>query len=318
MSKKFLSVCLNPTIQNTLVFDRLEIDHVNRAKIFRTDASGKGINVTRVLSQSGADVMHLTHAGGPNRDWFLSLCAADGLDIRWVDSHSEVRICATAIDSGESTTTELVEEARQVSMETEAKALSLFDELIREVDVLIVSGTKAAGYSAAVIPSMVERASKRGVLSILDIKGADLVASLPFKPAVVKPNIHEFLASFPAPEGIVAVPSALRAYVRNYARSWRERYATELVVTRGSESIWFNENNEAAEEWVVPVKAVNNIGSGDSFTAGVALVLAAGGSLREAVRQGARLGALNAARLKPGSIVADAEDSAVVKMRDSQ
>lgn len=72
---------------------------MNRANIARTDASGKGVNVARVLSQLGAHAVHLTHAGGPNRDWFLSLCAADGLSVEWADSGSEVRICTTVIDS---------------------------------------------------------------------------------------------------------------------------------------------------------------------------------------------------------------------------
>ena len=302
MAKKFLSVCLNPTIQNTLLFDRLQVDRVNRARYYRTDASGKGVNVTRVLSQRGAAVTHLTHAGGSNKDWFLSLCASDGLDVRYVESESDVRICTTAIDSAEGTTTELVEEALPVSESTEERLLALFDELIRESEALIISGTKAAGYSPSAIPEMVRRASSLGVLTVLDIKGADLVASLPFKPAVVKPNVHEFFASFPPSASVLASATAMRAYAGDYARSWKERYSTELVLTRGSESVWFNEGGIPVEEPVVPVKALNNIGSGDAFTAGVVYVLAKGGSLREAVREGARLGALNAARLKPGSI----------------
>ena len=73
-------------------------------------------------------------------------------------------------------------------------------------------------------------------------------------------------------------------------------------MTRGSAPVWFNEEGRAAEEPVQPVEAINPTGSGDSFTAGLALVLSGGGSLREAIREGSRLGALNAANLKPGSI----------------
>ena len=316
MPAKFLVVCLNPVIQKTLVFDKLAIDHVNRARIVRTDASGKGVNVARVLSQRGADVTHLTHAGGPNRDWFLALCAADGLDVRGAESGSELRFCSTVIDLAEKTATELVEEAVPVQAGTEERLLGLFDALIEGADVLIVSGTKAAGYSDAVIPEMAKRAAAKGAKMVLDIKGKDLVTCLPFRPAVVKPNLSEFLATFPAPRGASAAASpsrasaaaspgadALRAHVQEYALAWKERYGTELVVTRGSAPIWFNEGGQAAEEPVMPVEAINPTGSGDSFTAGLALVLAEGGNLREAIREGARLGALNAANLKPGSVL---------------
>lgn len=302
MPKKYLTVCLNPVIQKTLVFGRLELDHVNRANIARTDASGKGVNVARVLSQLGAQAVHLTHAGGPNRDWFLSLCAADGLSVEWADSGSEVRICATVIDSEAKTATELVEEAAPVREGTEARLLALFDSLLPSFDVLVISGTKAAGYSDAVIPAMARRAAERGLKIFLDIKGKDLVTSLPSRPVVVKPNLSEFLATFPAPGGAGAGEAALRAHVHDYAKSWKERYGTDLIVTRGGAPIWFEEGGRAAEEPTRNVQAINPTGSGDAFTAGLAYVLSEGGSLREAIREGARLGALNAANLKPGSI----------------
>ena len=302
MPRKFLVVCLNPAIQKTLVFDGLELDRVNRAKRMRTDASGKGVNVTRVLSQLGAEVLHLTHAGGPDRDWFLSLCAADGLDVKWVDSGSEVRFCSTVIDAGAKTATELVEEALPVRAGTEERLLGLFDELVGSADVLIISGTRAAGYSDSVIPEMASRAAAKGAMVVLDIKGRDLVACLPFRPTVVKPNLDEFLATFPAPQGSRASCAALRTHIHAYAKAWKERYGTDLVVTRGKAPIWFSEDGLAAEEPVRPAESINPTGSGDAFTAGLAYVLAAGGDLREAIREGARLGALNAERLKPGSI----------------
>jgi len=302
MAAKFLVVCLNPVIQKTLVFDGLELDQVNRAKTVRTDASGKGVNVARVLSQLGAEAVHLTHAGGPNRDWFLSLAAADGLDIRWVNSESEVRICTTVIDSKTHNATELVEEAAAVEPGTEERLLELFDSLIPSFDVLIVSGTKATGYSDAVIPALAKRAAARNVMMVLDVKGKDLVTSLVSRPAVVKPNLSEFLATFPAPGGVSAGAAALRAHVHAYATSWKGRYGTELIVTRGSAPIWFDEEGSAAEEPISSVEAISPTGSGDAFTAGLAYVLSEGGSLREAIREGARLGALNAANLKPGSI----------------
>ena len=132
-----------------------------------------------------------------------------------------------------------------------------------------MSGTKATGYSDRVIPAMVERAAAHGALIVLDIKGKDLLACLPFRPAVVKPNLSEFLGTFPAPAGS-GEGEALREHVRAAAASLKERYGTELVITRGGKPIWFNEGGAAAEEPIVPAKAINPTGSGDSFTAGLA------------------------------------------------
>ena len=84
----YLAVCLNPVIQKTLVFTSLAKGEVNRTSEYRVDASGKGINVARVLGQLGRPAIHLSQLGGPTRDWFLALCAADSLNARWVDSGS--------------------------------------------------------------------------------------------------------------------------------------------------------------------------------------------------------------------------------------
>jgi fructose-1-phosphate kinase PfkB-like protein len=303
MPAKFLAVCLNPTIQKTLVFDGLKLDEVNRAKVVRTDASGKGVNVARVLSQLGAEAIHLTHSGGHDGDWFRSLCAADDVDLRWVDSESDVRFCTTVIDAIAGTATELVEESAPVLAGTEEAILELFDATIGEVEVLIISGTKAPGYSDSVVPEMARRAALRGVLTILDIKGKDLAACLPFRPAVVKPNLAEFLSGLPAGGAAGSGEVPLRSLAHATALDWKGKFGAELVLTRGGAPIWFEEEGEPVEEAVLPVRAINPTGSGDAFTAGLAFALSGGASLREAVREGARLGALNAANIKPGSIV---------------
>jgi fructose-1-phosphate kinase PfkB-like protein len=73
----FLTVCLNPTIQKTLRYPSITPGTVNRTAHHRLDVSGKGINVTRVLTQLGKKVTHLTQLGGVMRPLFLSLCEKD-------------------------------------------------------------------------------------------------------------------------------------------------------------------------------------------------------------------------------------------------
>jgi sugar/nucleoside kinase (ribokinase family) len=120
---------------------------------------------------------------------------------------------------------------------------------------------------------------------------------------VVKPNLAEFLSGFPAGRAAGSGEISLRSLAHETALDWKEKFGAELVLTRGGAPIWFEEGGRAAEEAVVPVKAINPTGSGDAFTAGLAFALASGASLREAVREGARAGALNAANLKPGAIL---------------
>jgi 1-phosphofructokinase/tagatose 6-phosphate kinase len=307
----FLCVCLNPVIQKTLVFERLEKGEVNRSPEHRVDASGKGVNVARVLTQTGRRAIHLTQAGGPTRDWFLSLCARDGIELRTVDSGSEIRSCYTVIDRSDHAVTELVEEALPVSPGTGDRLREAFAACLGETRAVVISGTKAAGIGDEVIPAMAEAAAEAGKLLVLDIKGSDLLAALPFRPRVVKPNLAELLATWPAATNNYSgtgktytadSAAALRAHVEALAADLFARYGTSLVVTRGPLPVWYWEEGRLLEEAFPPRRALNPTGSGDAFTAGLTAILAEGGSLRDAVREGNRLGGLNAESLKPGSI----------------
>jgi fructose-1-phosphate kinase PfkB-like protein len=312
-NRRFLCVCLNPVIQNTLVYERLDTGEVNRSSEYRLDASGKGVNVARVLAQTGRDATYLTQLGGPTRDWFLSMCLSDGLSVRWVESNSEIRVCTTVIDrskdGGSGGATELVQEARNVERGTGARVLSAYEEELSSCAAVIFSGTKAPGFPEDMIPKMARLAAERGKSLILDIKGADLVASLPFRPLVAKPNLEELLQTYAPDEahamrdGKVPSDASLRDLVFSIGKEYKEKWGTCLVVTRGAKPTLYWDGSALREYQGPVVKAYNPIGSGDSFTAGLATTLVEGGSLPEAVAEGSRLGALNAQRLKPGSIL---------------
>ena len=303
-SRPILCVCLNPVVQKTLVFDSLVKGEVNRARDHRVDASGKGVNVARVLVETGRPSIHLTQAGGPTREWFLSLAAADGLDLRWVESESEIRLCLTVIDLAEASATELVEEARPVGAGTGDRLLAAFRGLLPDCGALVISGTKAAGFDGSLFPTMTRHAKEAGLLVVLDIKGKDLLDSLEYRPDVIKPNLSELLATWPLGEGAASLPdeATLRAHIARIAAEIEERHGSRLVVTRGARPTWYLEDGELREGPVHPIRPLNPTGSGDAFTAGLTSVLARGGGLAEAVAEGSGLGALNALCLKPGSI----------------
>jgi len=303
-----VTVCLNPVIQNTLLFDSLAKGEVNRTSSYRVDASGKGINVARVLRQTGRGVVHVAQLGGPTRDWFIAMCAADGLRVAWGDSGSAIRICTTVIDVAAGNATELVQEAQPVAEGTAGRVLSAFEEELRPCRAVIISGTKATGFPSDTIPSMARMAAEAGKILVLDIKGADLAACLPYRPTAVKPNLEELLQAV-APEkaralraGTLPDDGEIRALVASVADEYWSKWGTRLVVTRGARSTFYWDGGALREYQGPSAKALNPIGSGDSFAAGLGATLTEGGSIAEAVAEGSRLGALNAEHLKPGSI----------------
>jgi len=293
-------------LQKTLVFSSLVRDTVNRTGEYRLDTAGKGLNVCRVLCQLGKNVVHITQLGGALRPLYLELCAADSLNVQWVESYSNIRLCYTLIENAQTPSaprriTELVEESEEVGADTEKELLRKFSSLLEKCSSLIISGTKARGFSDVLIPEMVNRAGAEKRTVILDLKGDDLIKSLPFKPQIIKPNLDEFLSTF-APELPCENTAAVKERVKKICEGLYDEYRCEIVLTRGKEPVWYTENGKMFEYVFESVPPLNSTGSGDAFTAGLAAAFGDGACLPEAVAEGARCGALNAALLKPGVI----------------
>jgi 1-phosphofructokinase/tagatose 6-phosphate kinase len=311
----FLCVCLNPTLQKTLLFTSWQRDQVNRTGSFRLDASGKGVNVGRVLTQLGKQALHLTQLGGHFRELFINLCEKDGLPLAWTESFSEIRFCYTLLDREDHSVTELVEESEPVRPGTEQAVLELFEEESLRISkkaakqpTLIISGTKAAGFSDEIIPRMVSHAKNLGYRIILDIKGKDLQNSLVYRPQVIKPNLLEFCTTYlpDLEQGKIQVDEnyqqSIQEQVVSQAQLLATKFGCSIIITRGSKPIWVIEGSKFYEVPLTPVVPVNTTGSGDAFTAGLASDLDDGHTLISAITEGIRCGALNAALLKPGVI----------------
>ena len=306
----FLTVCLNPTLQKTLNFSSVVPGKVNRTAVHRLDVSGKGINVTRILTQLGKKAVHLTQLGGDMRSLFLSLCDQDELSLEWVESNSPIRFCYTLLTENDNITTELVEESQPVEADTEKRILEKFNELLTLnsqssiLNFLIISGTKAAGFSSEVFPTMVRKAKEKGLKIILDFRGNDLIECLKFEPDIVKPNFDEFIDTFKTEP------------TKDILMDMANKYRCRIIITNGSRKILaadgtINDTKNISEKYfeieIDPVKPVNTIGCGDAFTAGLASALydsdsLSGAGFFAAINEGIRCGALNAGLVKPGVI----------------
>ena len=308
-------VGLNPVLQKTLRFSSLIPDTVNRTGVHRLDTAGKGINTSRALTQLGKKAVYLCQLGGALRPLFLSLCGQDSISVEWVESNSEIRFCYTLINESDSTVTELVEEAAPVEAGAERRLQEKFDSLLLEYPVsksesgfeyLVVSGSKAAGFSDNLIPDMVSKAKGKGLKVILDIRGNDLAESMQYRPDVIKPNLDEFASTF-APNLISNNKLAedetfVKEQIKAVAFDICKKYGCHIILTRGSKKIWAADGEKFLEVAVPAITPVNTTGCGDVFTSGLAAALGDGADLGGAITEGIRCATLNAGLFRPGVI----------------
>lgn len=313
-----LVVCLNPTLQKTLVFSSLREGEVNRTPTYYLDASGKGVNVARVLGQLGIESVHLTHAGGMFREVFITLAEQDGLRMAVPDSGSPVRFCTTLLNREKGTTTELVEEAKPVQPATEEKIRHAFNKLLKESHCLVITGTRAPGYSETLYAEFVQQAKEGGKRVVLDIRGKDLLGCLPYKPDVVKTNLAEFASTFgsiPLKGEEIRDRTVLHQVGETFHRL-AEEYGVISITTNGKEDTLYYHRGQVARmpvESNPAVPVLNTTGCGDAFLAGFLKAWEEEGypdpsseefqaGMEGYIREAHRVAFLNAVQVRPGRI----------------
>ena len=296
-----LTVCLNPTFQSTMLFDSFKDGEVNRCREHYLDASGKGMNSARILSQLGAEAALLTHLGGPRKKEMLALCAKDAVEIIDTDSSSDIRTCTTIICNG--VCTELVQNPEAVSEECEGSIRTLYTDALPRAEAVIISGTRAPGYSKNLYSDFVKEAKEAGKFVLLDIRGEDLLSCLPCRPDVIKPNFSEFVETFfgeKVPEQ--EQNTNLLERVRNKMASLQEEYGCKSVISRGKHDLLLFDKTHSTV-MVEQTEVVNSIGCGDTLGASLTLSLLEGHSLQHAASVATKHATKQAKTIQPGSFV---------------
>ena len=297
-----LTIGLSPTFQKQIVFSSFKENEVNRSNIHRQVCSGKAINVSRVLRDLGYQSVNITQLGGPRVEEFLSLCKAESINVKHILVDSEIRTCVTIINEEKNTSTELVEEAQKVDEGASDRLYKLFLQEIDNHSAVVISGTKAEGFSSTLFPSIIEKCNEKAILTVLDIKGEDLKASLKARPSIIKPNLCEFCFTFGLGNNILEnnTNDEMKKKVEEITRDIYSKYGTKSVITRGKYDTWVYDGNSFFSVQNKPIKVFNTIGCGDTLTGALTYSILEGKTLKDAVAFGMKCAQKKATHLSHG------------------
>ncbi|MGC4005368.1 MAG: PfkB family carbohydrate kinase [Pirellulales bacterium] len=161
----------------------------------------------------------------------------------------------------------------------------------RAAQVVVLSGSLPQGTPADYYATLLDGFQGR---AILDVRGPELLAALPHRPWLVKPNREELGKTVGrtllAHEEIVAAMRAVQA-----------QGARNVAVTHGPAEVLLLTESGDVQRFVPPriPTVVNPIGSGDSFAAGAAVSAARDDDPIHAVKLGIAAAAANVETLLP-------------------
>jgi 1-phosphofructokinase len=258
-----VTVTPNPSVDRTYRLGALRSGTVNRARSVTVEASGKGVNVSRVLARLGTRTRMVVTAGGPEGRLLASLLASllDGLtvdgavDLVEVAGHTRVNVTLVT-DAAEPT--KVNEPGTALSAEESAALVSAVKSaLAGGVAWLACCGSLPAGTDPGLIGQLVAVGRAARVPIAVDSSGAALAAAVAAGADLVKPNADE-LAEL---AGADLAP-------HDAARAVQARTGGTVLASLGAAGALLVTPDGAWHATPPPITPVNTTGAGDALLAG--------------------------------------------------
>lgn len=256
-----LTVTLNPCIDKTYIVENFKTGVLNRAVSVRTDAAGKGINVSRFLTVMGVDNIATGFMAGENGSFIKKqLDDIEKVKNRFIDVSGNVRVNAKIIDRAENKMTELNEPSFTVN-EAELNELKKIIKGIGSGNTVIFSGSAPDGVDAAAYAGLLKFAKDCGNTVYFDADGENFKRGIEEKPFFVKPN--DFELSLYAGEQLNYLDD-----IKTVAKSINKIGIEYVAVTLGGKGALLSTKDKTYYAPPLKVKIKSTVGAGDAFTAG--------------------------------------------------
>lgn len=277
----------------------LEYGGMTRAVSTRKEAAGKGINVSRMLRLLGEPTTALALLGQSSVGNFQRLARETGLSIVYVLIPGETRTNIHIQELHTGRNIKVNQPGPEVDSSHFEHFTMLFRRHLRGAGMVCLAGSLPPGLGMDAYGRLVELAVKSDVPVIVDAEGPALLEAIRKGPFMAKPNRKELAATLG--RRLTTLDDVIDG-----ARKLQELGAQSVVVTDSGERIVGLEGGTVYIAHPPRVEIRGTLGAGDSLTAGMARVLARGGSFEEALKFGTAAG--SAACLTEDTRAAKSED----------
>jgi hypothetical protein len=259
-----LTVTPNPAIDITYRVAALEVGETHRVEAPAVRAGGKGLNVARVIAQTGGAAFVLTTAGGAPGLRLADDLEAGGLPSELVPVHAATRSSVAIVDETAGITTIFNETGGALSTAEWTAVHEAAERLVLPATAVVGSGSLPPGAPDTFYADLVGIARRRGIPSVIDATGRPLLAAAEAGADVLKPNRRELADTVGADDPVDGARTLLAAGARL------------VLVSLGAEGMLAVSDDGVVAARLPHPLAGNATGAGDAAVAAVAAALAAG------------------------------------------
>lgn len=296
------TVTLNVSIDKAYkIKGSVESGKVIRVLECNNTAGGKGLNVSRVISICGEEVLATGFVGGHCGALVEELLENDNIKNQFTHVNSETRSCINILDEN-NISTEFLEKGSSVNKNEIDKFIEDFNQIIDNSNIITISGSVPQGVPTDIYATLIKMIKAKNKKVILDASGDLLKEGIKALPTMIKPNSEEM-------ENLLGISINNREEVIKSAIKLYESGIELVVVSLGGDGALL-----VCEEGVYhgkppKIKVVNTVGCGDSMVAAFAVAMERGYSNTDSLKYAVSISAANAMTFSTGNFNSKDADS---------
>jgi 1-phosphofructokinase family hexose kinase len=288
-----LTVTLNPLLEKVLFFDKIELNKVNRAKSFKINAGGKGINVSRQLNKIKIENLATGFLGGENGKRLKSILYKEEIKNSFHQISDETREGFVIVENGVFRESYFFPDPVIKSDEVNV-FIEKTKKAILNSEMIIISGSSPKfedeNDELKIFTELITFAKENDKYTLIDVYGKHLPHVLKLTPDIVHANLDELQSS-------LSVELKSEEDLVNQLVQFYKSGIKIFLLTKGSEK-FFAINHGFLYEIIPPqVNTINSTGSGDAFMAGFIFGLHNNFPFEEILKWATASGAANASMI---------------------
>jgi 6-phosphofructokinase 2 len=298
VARMIYTLALNPAIDRTFWVDKIDFEETNRVQKECRYPGGKGIDVSRVLTNMGIPNIALGFIGGFVGDELECRLIGEGVrsDFNRISGETRTNIIVHERDTGRHML--LTATGPEISP-YEIGALFSKLEGLKDLSLIAIGGSLPPGVHPEAYHRIIRAVKKRDTITLLDADGDALKVGIQGGPTYIKPNRHEL-------SQLVGRELTGLAEILDAAEEVRSQGVDTVLVSMGADGIVLVGEGRRYLATPPKVDVVNTIGLGDSAVAGFVYGLATGLAPKECLIYATAAGTATA--LKPGTARANKQD----------
>lgn len=253
------TVTFNPAIDYCLYTDTLNFGKTNRSRLEKIFFGGKGINVSRVLSNLGVESTALGFTAG-----------FTGLELEKALTDFGIKTDFIRLKNGMTRINvklkgEIETEINASGPEITADDIELlFKKLdaLTSGDILVLAGSIPPTLPDNIYEMILNRLNGKNITTVVDTTKNSLLSTLKYKPFLIKPNLDEL-------SELCEKALANDKEIANAALLLQQKGAQNVLVSLGADgALLLDKNGKIHRKSAAKITPVNTVGAGDSMVAG--------------------------------------------------